>query len=886
MRFLFNPVSKGSGVLLCLWLFTALSRGENFIVTTTANSGAGSLRQAILDADTNAGPNSIIFQLSGSPPFTITPLTVLPSLGNPTIIDGTTQNGFTGVPLIELNGTSAGANAPGLQLLSGFSGVRGLVINRFSAEGIVLTGPSNVIRGNYIGTDVTGKLARGNASFGIWIKSSGNLIGGTNSGDGNVISGGNDTGIYISGRSGNTIQGNLIGVTVTGAKALGNVNNGVVVDAGGGNWIGGTNAAARNVVSGNGQSGIYLNNGTTISNVIQGNYIGLDISGGVVISNAADGITISGAQGNLIGSTSSGGRNVISGNGFSGISINGGTASNNVVLGNFIGIDATGKLALGNQDAGVTVSVAGGNQVGGTNAGAGNVISGNQQDGIFLTDGAAKNLIQGNLIGLSAAGTNAVRNGFNGISLSGAISNTIGGSLIAARNVISGNASNGVGILLLGDSGNAVLGNYIGLDVTGQKAVANTLAGVRIQGCSNVIGGIVPGSGNVISGNGQQGVWLVGTGGNVTGNVIQGNVIGLDAAGANSLPNGNAGVGVSAASGNQIGGTASGARNIISANGDAGIFFLGAGTTANLVQGNFIGTDAFGTLARGNLYEGIYMEQAATNFIGGSAVGAGNLISGNNTRGIWLTNNASRNVIQGNFIGTKADGTNALGNALNNIELDVNSTNNTVGGLAAGAGNRIAFAIFAQGFARSGIRVRNGSLNNLISGNSIFNNSELGVDLGAFGASPNVDCQSGIPADTANAGQNYPVLSDASSGTSTRIRGTLNSGINKTYLLAVFCKPGGQSTGLWRGAGFSGADQFDLGSFLFLKFYRICVNSCAGKLGCRRHCHQSGKQYFRVFRLDSRRAGSNPSTRARNKSEPDITVVDQQRREFCAAANL
>jgi hypothetical protein len=810
VKYLFNAEGKWLPPLLCAWLSVAMCRGATFTVTTTADTGAGSFRQAILDSNTNPGTNNIIFQISGSPPFSIIPHTVLPSVGNPAIIDGTTQNGFTGTPVIELNGTLAGGTAAGLQLLSGFSTVRGLVINRFSAQGLTLNGSSNVIQGNYIGTDLTGTKTGGNTSFGIWVMSSGNLIGGTNAGNGNVISGGNDTGIYILSAGGNTIQGNLIGVTATGTKALGNVNNGVVIDGGGSNFVGGTNSTARNVISGNGQSGIYLNSGNTTANLIQGNYIGLDISGGSVLNNTNDGITINGAPGNTIGSALPGGGNVISGNGFSGISINTSAASNNVVLGNFIGTDALGKTALGNQNAGVVVSAAAGNQLGGANAGAGNVISGNKQDGIFLTDGALGNLIQGNLIGLSAAGTNAMQNGFNGISLSGAVSNTIGGSVAGARNVISGNANNGVGILLLGDSGNVVLGNYLGTDVTGNKAVANTQAGVRIQGCSNVIGGILPGGGNVIAGNGQQGVWLVGTGGNVTGNAVQGNLIGLDATGASSLPNGNAGVGVSSAAANQIGGTAAAARNVISANGDAGIFFIGAGTDGNQVQGNFIGTDSSGSLARGNLFEGIYVQDAMANVIGGSTAGAGNVISGNNTRGLWLTN-ASRNMIQGNFIGTKADGATALGNSLNNIELDVNSTNNTVGGPAAGAGNRIAFAIFAQGFARSGIRVRNGSLNNLISGNSIFSNAELGIDLGAFGVTANVDCETG-QSGAANAGQNYPVLSNVYSGTATQIRGTLNSGAGKIYLLQFFSNPSGNALGYGEGRVFLGQTNLTLGA--------------------------------------------------------------------------
>jgi titin len=699
-----------------------------------------------------------------------------------------------------------------LQLLSGFSTVRGLAINQFSMQGIVLLGPSNVIQGNYVGTDLTGTAALGNGSFGIWVKSPGNLIGGTNAGNGNLISGGNDTGIYISNASSNTVQGNWIGVTVAGTHALGNINDGVVIDGGGGNLIGGTYSGARNVISGNGESGVFLNAHGATGNCIGGNYIGVGMSGGVMVGNAGDGITINGAPGNTIG-----GGNVISGNGFSGVSINTGAASNNIILGNLIGTDAAGKMALGNQNAGVTVSAAAGNQIGGTNSGAGNVISGNTQDGIFLTGGAAGNLIAGNIIGLSAAGTNAIYNGFNGISLNGAVSNTIGGVIPAARNLISGNANNGVGILAVTDTLNVICGNYIGTDVTGKEAVANVLAGVRVQGCSNVIGGATAGSGNVISGNGQQGIFLAGTNGNVTGNVIQGNLIGLDNTGAGRLGNTNAGIGISGAATNQIGGTTAASRNVISANGSSsglgGVFFYSVGTTGNQLQGNYIGADVSGTLALGNVNDGVFLQQAAANYIGGSAAGEGNLISANGVDGIYLTN-ASWNVILGNFIGTKADGTNALGNTFHNIELDINATNNMIGGSAPGAGNHIAFA---QTSLRSGVRVRPGSLNNLISGNSIFSNAELGIDLGTFGVTPNVDCETG-QSGAANAGQNYPVLSNAYSGVTTRIRGTLDSGAGKTYLLQFFSNPSGNALGYGEGRVFLGQTNLTLGAMCSSNF--------------------------------------------------------------------
>jgi titin len=780
------PLRRVFGLFLRLSLCGLLSIdsafGVTFTVTTTADSGMGSLRQAILNANINSGPDIITFQISGTAPFIISPLSPLPSISTPTLIDGTTQNGFIGTPIVELNGASAGGTAVGLQLASSNSTVRGLVISSFSAQGIELTGSSNTIQGNFIGTDTTGTVAHGNTSFGVWVKAPGNVIGGTNSG--NLISG-NNTGIYISDTTNTMVLGNIIGLTASGTSALGNANEGIVLDGSSGNIIGGTNSGERNIISGNGQSGIYLNGTGASVNLIQGNYIGVSVSGETEEGNAGDGITINGSPGNYLS-----GGNVISDNSLAGISLNTTSASNNIIQGNFIGMDATGKLAFGNKNSGVVISSSVGNQIGGTIPGSGNVISGNVQDGVFLTSGALQNSIDGNFIGLSAAGTNALSNGFNGISLSGAVSNTIGGASSSAGNTISGNAQNGILISLLSDSGNVILGNHIGTDPTGRYAIPNTLAGVHIQGCSNVIGGTLVGNGNVISGNGQQGVWLVGASGNVTGNVIQGNLIGLDATGTNSLANGNAGVGVTSAAGNQIGGIGPSARNVISANGDAGIFLIGAGTTGNQVLGNYIGTDSSGTQARGNTYEGIYVQDVPTNFIGGSASGAGNLISGNNTRGIWLTN-APWNVVQGNYIGTQEIGINPLGNVFHGIDIDVGATNNTIGGTAPGAGNRIAFAQTIY----SGVRVRNGSMNNLISGNCIFSNGGFGIDLGGFGVSPIYDCQNDVPSGTANNGQNYPVLSNAYAGNNgISIIGSLNSGAGNVYTLQFFASPIGDSS--------------------------------------------------------------------------------------------
>ena len=794
--------------------------GSTIVVTNTANSGAGSLSQAILTANTNSGGNTIIFHINGTPPFTISPANALPAITAPVVIDATTQPGFAGKPIIELNGvnTLGLGSVVGLRFSSGASTLRGLAINRFPVQLIELDSASNNRQGNFIGTDVTGTLARGSGSgsHGILIKSAGNLIGGTNVGDGNVISGGNDSGIYVLNANSNTIQGNLIGVTAAGTTALSNLNDGIILYGSSGNLVGGPTPAERNIISGNGASGLFINGAAASGNVIQGNRIGTDVSGSNVLRNVAgDGITLSSAPGNVICS------NVISGSGQAGVAITGASATHNQLLGNFIGIDAFGRTNLGNHLAGVEIIGGGGNQIGGTNAGDGNVISGNLLDGIALTGGTATNLIQGNFIGLSAAGTNALRNGQNGISISGGASNLIGGAVAAARNVISGNSAYGIGILQLTDKENLVFGNYIGTDFTGTKAVSNTLSGVQIQGCANTIGGTAAGAGNVISGNGQQGILLTGINGNVNANVIQGNFIGVDASGSHGLGNLNAGIGISGAASTQIGGTSAGARNVISANGSAtglgGVFFAYAGATGNQLLGNYIGTDASGTLALGNVNDGVYLVlQATTNFIGGSAAGAGNLISGNGVDGIFLTN-ASWNVILGNFIGTKADGTSALGNTLHNVELEANATNNTIGGTVAGAGNRIAFA---QTSLRSGVRVRPGSLNNLISGNSIFSNAGWGIDLGAFGVTANVDCETGV-ANNANAGQNYPTLTNVCSGTSTRIRGTMNAKSGKSYTLQFFASPNGNSSGYGEGQVFLGQTSVTLGSTCSSNFTAI-----------------------------------------------------------------
>ena len=322
---------------------------STFLVTNTDDAGPGSFRQAILDANSNAGPNKIAFDIGGGGVQTIQPRSALPAVTRPVVIDGTSQPGFAGSPLIELDGSRAG-QAYGLTINAGDSTVRGLVINRFVDAGIALQERGgDLIAGNYIGTDVTGAQARPNVFYGVYVTSSDNRIGGTTTTDGNLISGNGGPGfgvfgfgIYISGGAGNLVQGNKIGTDVTGAHALGNNEFGVDINTGAsGNTVGGTAAGAGNLISGNGgpssdpdhRNGIYIFGselyGPATGNRVQGNKIGTDVTGRQALGNGRNGVFIVGAwaSDNTIGGTAAGAANTIAFNARDGVLIDGGVGN-------------------------------------------------------------------------------------------------------------------------------------------------------------------------------------------------------------------------------------------------------------------------------------------------------------------------------------------------------------------------------------------------------------------------------------------------------------------------------------------------------------------------------------------------------------------------------
>ncbi len=372
---------------------------STFTVTNTNDSGTGSMRQAILNANANPGTDSIVFAIPGGASHTITPATPLPAISDPVTIAGGTQPGFAGTPLIELNGSNAGSGADGLKITGGSCVVSGLVINRFSSDGIELSdNGGNVIEGNFIGTNVTGTADMGNALLGVRSQSSSNTIGGTTATARNVISGNDNGGVAITpGATANLVQGNFIGTNVAGTQAIGNAT-GVSTEGQSGNMssntIGGTAPGARNIISGNTGRGVSLG-GTITGNLVQGNFIGTDVTGTVALGNLSDGVLINfGSINNTIGGTTSAARNVISGNGGNGVRSD---YHPTTVQGNFIGTQMNGSSPLGNGSNGVLINFVGGNTIGGTASGAGNTIAFNGGDGVFVNSGPG-NSVRGNSI--------------------------------------------------------------------------------------------------------------------------------------------------------------------------------------------------------------------------------------------------------------------------------------------------------------------------------------------------------------------------------------------------------------------------------------------------------------------------------------------------------
>jgi hypothetical protein len=412
---------------------------STFLVNTTADSGPGSLRQAIVDSNAaTSGTNRIDFGIPGQGWQAISPLSPLPAITHAVLIDGFSQPGYAGTPLIEINGSKAGGG-DGLTITGPNVTVRGLDVNSFSqGAGIHITGTAatgNWIYGNYLGADPTGTQADPN-NYGVQIDGgAGRNLVGTN-GDGvndtaerNLLSGNLFAGLGIAGQAtdGNVVAGNFIGTDLTGTQALANgggifsgqsvkdskgnvIGGGVVIDGGASaNRIGTDGQSAdgvgeRNLISGNAWDGMDLVDSGTSQNIVAGNLIGTDVTGKNSLANR-DGLFLDGAAtANRIGINPHGGNadasegNIIAGNGYEGVQIWNGS-DGNVVAGNEIGTDDTGFASLPNQVGGIDIELGSNNNtIGGTVSGAGNLITNNGGPGVDVTDTSVGNQITGNRI--------------------------------------------------------------------------------------------------------------------------------------------------------------------------------------------------------------------------------------------------------------------------------------------------------------------------------------------------------------------------------------------------------------------------------------------------------------------------------------------------------
>ena len=390
---------------------------------------------------------------------------------------------------------------------------------------------------------------------------------------------------------------------------------------------------------------------------------------------------------------------------------------------------------------------------------------------------AGTNIVTGCIVGLDPTGTVKVgADMLRGIWVNDSPGNTIGGTTKGAGNVVSGNA-NGIAIENAGSTGNLVQGNVIGLGTDG-SIIANSKAGVRIAlgATATRVGLTSPTGRNVISGN-AIGISLRDA--ESQSNQVQGNYIGTDATGTEARPNGT-GILISEANRNTIGGTSSSAGNVVSGNTGVGIDVQGVTDGGNKIFGNLVGTTAAGTAPLPNASGIRLLNCTVANHVG--TAGGGNVVSGNTGNGVNI-NQSNNQFVQGNVIGTSRDGSTAIPNGLNGVQVAGNDT--TIGG---GVSNLIASN------TQSGVLVRSG-VGNTITGNEIQDNGGRGIDLGGNGFLPNDphDADNG-PNDL----QNFPDLTPLVPVSATSIPGTLDSTATTVFTVEVFSNaqcPGRQRPG-------------------------------------------------------------------------------------------
>ena len=535
--------------LMALYVPIAL-QGATTTVTTTADSGVGSLRKAI--SDVNAGSfDTIEFNIAGAGPHVITPATDYDAIVKAVVINGYSQPGASAntaaidepvnavIKIVIQGGGSLAGPFAGITLGAGSDGsvIKGLAINTFErfptfsgAAISIVSSDNNSIEGNFLGTDVSGMQVKKNYRCVVIDSGNNNTIGGSTPDARNIIGGSQLTfrteggAIVTFGGSENVIKGNFIGINKTGAQAFAPSLIGILLNGSDKTTIGGPSSADRNIIAGYNHYNIGVSGST--NTVIEGNYIGCDITGSKAFEGGGHGIFIQALP--FAGPTSTNTRiqdNLVSGN-LDGIFIGrpgilSFPVSQTTVEGNIIGTDVTGSKMLGNTRNGINVDFAIDTEI------RDNLVSSNQCNGIRVAEGTQDTFITGNLIGTNASGLGVLGNQKDGIHvgvIQGEVSNTfIGGFSDSERNVISGNKGNGINVRSFANN-TQIRNNFIGSSVTGdefarpnEKIFGNCKKGILLQCTSNNII-----EDNLIENNKDDGIKLDC---NANQNVIQGNVI-------------------------------------------------------------------------------------------------------------------------------------------------------------------------------------------------------------------------------------------------------------------------------------------------------------------------------------------------------------------------
>lgn len=714
-------------VVVCLAMGAWSARAAIFTVTTNADSGPGSLREALAAANTSVPPNTIAFTLS---PARIVPLSPLPALTNSMTLDGTNHPVYISSPVVILDGQYGATNGPGLQVNGTGIVVRALRIVGFTGTAVQVQGSHNAIEGCHVVS---------NLQYGLHVLGSSNRVGGVSNALRNMIYGNTRGGVVITNGAGNTVRANLVGVNIFGFGSSGRgeppqergiwlsggretllegwtggvlvvSGNGVGVELGPatysntvrgawfstdaegtgsvpnadaliihgpshGNVLGGAFDTQRNVIGANSNRAVQLLAGSS-NNVIRSLLVGFHPLFTALYTNQY-GLLISNSAGNVVGAP--GDSNFIVGCSVAGLHLNGTGATHNLIQHTALGA-GPGFLSQARNYETLVLDGAPANQVGPANS---IVLSSNH--GIRVSGrAAADNLLIGNSIGVNVLGQQQPNLG-HGVYLQQVPGTLLGDGSVTGRNTIGGNFGYGVVLEGTGTYDTLVGGNWIGVAGAAPQSRTNRLGGVWLDNAPSNTIGIAGGAPNVISGNDGAGVLVSGTA--AWRNQIVNNFIGLDPAGTGSLFNTGHGVQLAQARATRIGGTGAGERNVISGNQGYGILVEAGETYSNLIAGNFIGTRSNGFATVSNTLGGVRVESWGT-LIGGPTTNARNVVAGNGGPGLLITGaEASNTVVQNNHLGVMASGQAASPNGGDGVRVAGGASGTTIGG--AGAGNLI-----------------------------------------------------------------------------------------------------------------------------------------------------------------------------------------------------